>query len=996
MPLSSSSTSISLSRYRSALYIATGLAAAYAFILIRRHLNHPPSSGNTGLQRQNAVRRRPSRRWERPLSWPHSSADVSMSFEPVQKLREMEAEATPYGMFFISVGESHTYQCPLLPSALPSIEELEESMDVDPDRAVRVRALIEDAFLDSFFALEYPKSHVILESTGERQYLIQSLLNLGFTRSTVLAAIDSFNADPNFGEGLRERRLQDGRMDMAIDGNTLERRRNQEAQSLFSWREANEDTAQPREGQNLLNLLYHIAEDQAKRDGFIHRGITCDGCGVAPIQGIRYRCANCPDFDLCETCEAMDGHFKTHVFYKIRIPGPVISYLRPLQQVWYPGNPSMAKDTLSRSLVRRLAAETGFENTEVDAFWEQFKCLASSNWQTDPNNLKVAIDRRTFNQCFIPSASAAGPSPNLLYDRMFSFYDSNGDNLIGFEEFVKGIASLCSGNSHERLRRTFLGYDIDGDGYVERKDFLRIFRAYYSYSKELSKDTVVGLGDAFFGETARHVVLGNQSISAAFHDDLPEGETSRNIQGKRRNVYGDDEIDDNQGVIRDEDERICQREEIIGDAIVRETFGTSRPSIPLSHSPNEEPQDSDDNEHEDEEDYLSLLNENRIAAENVTSQDIISALGAYIPFDEVTDRVDRARILTCVSERHDLERINRIRRNGLEERWERRQFYTDEEEGAAPPAHLDEEDKQSEDIEPEDHVTSNRSRSSSKVRFQDDVTDNEYETRSNLSTSSRSIPVGERWGGFEIPEPEKDVGKEILYQVTQQGLNELLDMLFRPKEDLLMEAHRTRVDRQKWAREIDHFAMSYFGPAAVYENKTEPRSIFDDGGHLTYIPREQSLEQLLGESGYSYAAPEPISSGRDKSLQQFLDELEYPSVFLPISFQRQKSLQQLLDESCYSLAPSPNQTPPDSRPRDYNTSPSHHANETPPPHPASCSISPSPQTLMRWCLLNNVEREAKARGGSGARLDFEEFSERMRDSRGRLAFVSSWVDGARF
>jgi hypothetical protein len=33
-----------------------------------------------------------------------------------------------------------------------------------------------------------------------------------------------------------------------------------------------------------------------------HSYVTCDGCGVSPLVGVRYRCSMCPNYDLCETC----------------------------------------------------------------------------------------------------------------------------------------------------------------------------------------------------------------------------------------------------------------------------------------------------------------------------------------------------------------------------------------------------------------------------------------------------------------------------------------------------------------------------------------------------------------------------------------------------------------------------------------------------------------------------------------------------------------------
>eukprot|EP01137_Pigoraptor_chileana_P026329 Opistho-2@97145 len=57
----------------------------------------------------------------------------------------------------------------------------------------------------------------------------------------------------------------------------------------------------------------------------LHDNVRCDGC-QQDIYGIRYKCGNCPDFDLCERCEgafaALGSHDATHVFLKIRVPVP--------------------------------------------------------------------------------------------------------------------------------------------------------------------------------------------------------------------------------------------------------------------------------------------------------------------------------------------------------------------------------------------------------------------------------------------------------------------------------------------------------------------------------------------------------------------------------------------------------------------------------------------------------------------------------------------------
>ncbi|BFZ24141.1 hypothetical protein BsWGS_27180 [Bradybaena similaris] len=50
----------------------------------------------------------------------------------------------------------------------------------------------------------------------------------------------------------------------------------------------------------------------------VHLGIWCNAC-QGPVKGIRYKCLVCPDFDLCQTCEAKGVHSE-HDMYKINHP----------------------------------------------------------------------------------------------------------------------------------------------------------------------------------------------------------------------------------------------------------------------------------------------------------------------------------------------------------------------------------------------------------------------------------------------------------------------------------------------------------------------------------------------------------------------------------------------------------------------------------------------------------------------------------------------------
>jgi len=59
-------------------------------------------------------------------------------------------------------------------------------------------------------------------------------------------------------------------------------------------------------------------QEAAKSQQVVHNRVICDGCGVNPIVGVRYKCAVCQDFDYCEKCEATTEH--PHPFLKIKDP----------------------------------------------------------------------------------------------------------------------------------------------------------------------------------------------------------------------------------------------------------------------------------------------------------------------------------------------------------------------------------------------------------------------------------------------------------------------------------------------------------------------------------------------------------------------------------------------------------------------------------------------------------------------------------------------------
>lgn len=57
----------------------------------------------------------------------------------------------------------------------------------------------------------------------------------------------------------------------------------------------------------------------------VHVGIRCDVCGVVPLIGHRWKCSQCQDYDMCNSCymQRRDSHHVEHSFLHITAPNQV-------------------------------------------------------------------------------------------------------------------------------------------------------------------------------------------------------------------------------------------------------------------------------------------------------------------------------------------------------------------------------------------------------------------------------------------------------------------------------------------------------------------------------------------------------------------------------------------------------------------------------------------------------------------------------------------------
>lgn len=906
----------SLTRHKTAILALTAMALGYTLHYIHNQLRASSNVSKPHLRRSNARRQRrsASSRSREPIhvsaelaryviDAPWGSTPIDLAF-----LRSPEANAEVLAQHSFRSSSGQSVSIPLA-RHLPSLSDV-LMVIADRDEAETLRLELEFGFLIFYFWRHMPPGPI---SNEQRDILFRELQRDGdFIRRSVSTAL-SCHQEGQLTQSIEHwtdvqqqrgqlvsshesRPLRQGAATDITSGLSESRDGLRDDESEHSWRGQNEtDDGKEagKEGQSLLNLLYRIAEEQARKDGYVHRRVTCNSCNMLPIRGIRYHCANCLDYDLCEQCEAMQIHPKTHLFYKIRVPAPFIRNPRQPEALWYPGKPAAVNHTLDKQTMKSICKDTGYQVAEVEALWEQFRCLAATEWLDDPGHYCLAIDRHTFNKCFVPQTSLRPSPPNLIYDRMFSFYDTDGNNLIGFEEFIHGLASLTKKIPGARQKRLFKGYDINNDGYVDRKDFLRVFRAYYSLTRELTRDVLAAMEDDVSENGARETVLGSQPISSAFTSAIPQGERLRASQGKIQDNFGDFTIFDGMGTVDDKEHEFEDPDETLADAAEIAKYGCVRgKGVANCDSLYSEPW----------------------PPQEILERDVEKVLAPAIPAEEVTlpedqkaiRRVAHARIAKY-HQRHSF-----TRRQAVRDRKQRRAFYVHAEDNAAFNATLESHRRdftvvarvdstrtkalqrlvdadQSEkfyavvkekieeldwpvydspmrlaqeigqiillgwngmeiaedlsgyavdlqasrdfvtsisgslgrlardlgfEVSVEDEMpvkepldsfpSSRRSRSSSKVRFQDELgTGDGHESRSRAtSISSRSMPMNDRWGGFDMPEPEQDVGREVLYQITQEAFNELLDPVFRLREDLALAALQTSRLREKYRADI--------------------------------------------------------------------------------------------------------------------------------------------------------------------------------------------------
>lgn len=365
--MASSAPSSSLTRNQLVVSAITVFAAAYgASLIYRSYTSHSSESVGAGIRRSPAFRRP---RHVAPEYRPQPGLDppITEPFPPTTQ----DGETPDFAMFRTSSygrWEHHNGDNPpvfinLQPENLPTLQSLQHDFGMAEEPAQVLLEALQQEFVTRF-AMVHINGRA--RRAGDPIWWAAAarfLQETGIPIRAVERALEEFRQtlqDPENDEGAPALEALEG---VQARGDDLDTISGTEVADYFPRQQGG--------GMNLKQLLYNVAESQARQE-VLHRGFRCDACNTTPIRGIRWKCSNCADIDHCNDCHAQSTHTRSHIFYEIRIPTHTLSNITPVQELSYPGRPHHMPHTLPSDICKRLVEQTGFEKAEIEGLYEQY------------------------------------------------------------------------------------------------------------------------------------------------------------------------------------------------------------------------------------------------------------------------------------------------------------------------------------------------------------------------------------------------------------------------------------------------------------------------------------------------------------------------------------------------------------------------------------------------------------------------------------------------
>ncbi|GAB6023608.1 EF-hand calcium-binding domain-containing protein 1 [Chamberlinius hualienensis] len=110
-----------------------------------------------------------------------------------------------------------------------------------------------------------------------------------------------------------------------------------------------------------------------------------------------------------------------------------------------------------------MAFKTKFDNVEVEILTKYFNYYCDGN-QMDETVFKDRIHR------------ILNINSEVMLERIFRVFESEGNNNVSLDEWLKGLSIILRGNLNEISRYCFSVYDLKSDGHITKSDIIYLLK----------------------------------------------------------------------------------------------------------------------------------------------------------------------------------------------------------------------------------------------------------------------------------------------------------------------------------------------------------------------------------------------------------------------------------------------------------------------------------------------------------------------------------------